>query len=523
MRDQALRRDGHSHANGLLGWLGVIFHFHGHSHEDEERGADPLLSTDEGIRIVWLAFAALTVTTIIQIVIVSLSGSVALLADAIHNVGDSLNSIPLLIAFYLARHRATRRYTYGYGRAEDVAGVIIVLSIAFSAGYILWESFIRLLHPRPMQHIPWVVAAAVIGFLGNEAVALLQIRAGRRMGSEAMVADGLHARIDGLTSLAVLVAAAGTVLGFPIVDPIIGLLMGLSIVFITKDAAVRIWQRLMDGVDPMIVDRIEQYAGDVRGVEEVESIRVRWLGHRLHAEVGVALGDDLSLWEGIGITDAVRKSLSTNVRHLGSVNVRVEPRRAADLSDGRPQAMVERSRGILPPRYQNPNVKVSAAPMGAAALEYNDDGSVAWDQRWTGFCELALAGGAPHRGTLLEPVSPDEIAAKPEQYASVLRELERGLTIVTGLSIRRSDAPGWIGLECESEEMALWLLRAIIVENVMVRREGNVLWFPAGPDFRLEREIKNVITVVAKTNHYWQEHAQALAHAWQSTRPYRSL
>ncbi len=511
MAPQARPQPSHTHGAGPLGWLGAIFHFHGHGHEDEERGTDPALSTDEGIRVVWLAFAALAVTTIIQVAITALSGSVALLADAIHNVGDSLNSIPLLIAFYLARRHATRRYTYGYGRAEDLAGVLIVLSIAASAAYILWESAQRLIHPHPMRHIPWVVAAAIIGFLGNEAVALLQIRAGRRMGSEAMVADGLHARVDGLTSLAVLIAAAGTALGFPVVDPIIGLLMGLSIVFITKDAAVRIWQRLMDGVDPLIVDRIEQYAGDVRGVERVESVRVRWLGHRLHAEVGLALGDGLSLWEGVGITDAVRRSLLANVRHLASTNVFVEPQRATDLSDGRPQEMVERSRGILPPRYQDPNVAVSAAPMGAAGLAYNKDGSVAWDEIWAGYCELALAGGPPHRGTLLEPVGPDEIAAKPEQYEAVLRELERGLTMVTGLPIRRGDTPGWIGLACESEEMALWLLRAIVVENVMARREGDVLWFPAGPDFRLEREIKNIVTVVAKTNHYWREHAQALA------------
>ncbi|MGI8855508.1 MAG: cation diffusion facilitator family transporter [Thermomicrobiales bacterium] len=512
MTQQALPRKTHSHGAGPLGWLGTIFHFYGHGHEDEERDDDPLLSTDEGIRVVWVAFAMLTVTTIIQIAIVSLSGSVALLADAIHNVGDSLNSIPLLIAFSLARRRATRRYTYGYGRAEDVAGVIIVLSIAFSAAYILWESFVRLLHPRPMQHIPWVVAAAIIGFLGNEAVALLQIRAGRRMGSAAMIADGLHARIDGLTSLAVLIAAAGTVLGFPIVDPIIGLLMGVSIVFITKDAAVRIWQRLMDGVDPLIVDRIEQYAGDARGVEAVESIHVRWLGHRLHAEVGIALSGDLTVWEGIGVTDAVRRALLTNVRHLSSVAVEIEPQRTADTSGGayRP-ASADGALSFLPARYQDPTLKVSAAPMGAAALEYDTEGNVAWDEIWTGYCELALAGGPPHRGTLLEPVSPDMIAAKPERYEAVLRELERGLTMVTGLPVRRSDAPGWIGLECESEEMALWLLRAIIVENVMVRREDTVLWFPAGPDFRVEREIKNVITVVAKTNHYWQEHARTLA------------
>ena len=125
---------------------------------------------------------------------------------------------------------------------------------------------------------------------------------------------------------------------------------------------------------------------------------------------------------------------------------------------------------------------------------------------WTGFCELALAGGAPHRGTLLEPVHERAIAANPEQYEWVLRELERGLGLVTGLAVRRSPVPGWIGLECGDEDMAIWVLRAIVVENVTVRREGSVLWFPAGPDFRLEREIRNVVTVVAKTTHYWQEH-----------------
>ncbi len=507
MRQQAARTaHGHSH-----GWLSAIFHFHGHGEEQDNRGSDPTLATDEGIRTVWLALAALGFTTIIQIAIVAFSGSVALLADTVHNIGDTLNSIPLLIAFYLARRSATRRYTYGYGRAEDIAGVGIVLSIAVSAGYALWASFDKLIHPQPMTHIPWVAAAAVVGFLGNEAVALLQIRKGRQMGSEAMVADGLHARIDGITSLAVLVAAGGTALGYPIVDPIIGLLIGVSIVFITKDAATRIWQRLMDGVDPLIVDRIEQYAGDVQGVENVESIHVRWLGHRLHAEVSIATSGDLSVWEAIGVTDAVRRTLLTNVRHLSSVAVEIEPERSADTSDGtcRP-ASADATLSFLPARYQDPNVKVSAAPMGAAALEYDTEGNVAWDEMWTGYCELALAGGAPHRGTLLEPVSPDDIAAKPEQYEAVLRELERGLAMVTGLPVRRSDASGWIGLECDSEEMALWLLRAIIVENVMVRREDTVLWFPAGPNFRLEREIKNVVTVVAKTNHYWQEHAQAL-------------
>ncbi len=148
----------------------------------------------------------------------------------------------------------------------------------------------------------------------------------------------------------------------------------------------------------------------------------------------------------------------------------------------------------------------TASPMGAASLQYADDGSVAWNEIWTDFCDLALAGGPPHRGKLLEPVHPLDIEANMEGYHQTLKELERGLQMVTGLPTVESTQLGWIGLECANEEMALWLLRAIVVENITVRREGRVLYFPAGHDFRLEKEIKNIITVVAKANHYWQEH-----------------
>ena len=160
---------------------------------------------------------------------------------------------------------------------------------------------------------------------------------------------------------------------------------------------------------------------------------------------------------------------------------------------------------LLPPRYQNGDPP-SAAPMGSAPFKYKEDGTPAWDEMWTDFCDLALAGGAPHRGTLLEPVMPDAIQANPAGYKTVLAELERGLRMVTDLPIVHSTAPGWIGLACHNEEMALWMLRAIVVENVCVRREGHVLYLPAGPDYKLEDEIKNVITVAAKTHHYWTEH-----------------
>ena len=498
----------HTHRTGPLGWFGAIFHLPGHSHDHgdgDTLARDPARATAEGIRVVWLALAALGVTSLIQVAIVVASGSVALLADTVHNIGDCLNSIPLLIAFALARRVATRRFTYGYARAEDVAGVFIVLSIAFSAGFALWSSAQKLLDPQPIRNLPWVIAAALVGFAGNEAVALLQIRTGRKIGSEAMVADGLHARVDGLGSLAVLVAAAGSALGFPIVDPIVGLLIGLGIVFITWDAAKRIWYRLMDAVDPTVTDSIERYASEVPGVAAVQRVRVRWMGHELQAEVGVTLEEATANENHDGVLLAVQGAARAHVPHLARVVVEELPRVAAD---GMP-ALSAAARAILPPRYQEAGVAVSAAPMGAAALAYDAAGEVAWDAMWTGYCELALAGGPPHRGTLLEPVAPETIAAKPAEYAAVVRELERGLTLVTGRPTRRSATPGWVGLVCDSEAMAVWLLRAIVVENVAVRREGAVLWFPAGPDFRMAYEIKNVVTVVAKTAHYWQEHAQA--------------
>lgn len=160
---------------------------------------------------------------------------------------------------------------------------------------------------------------------------------------------------------------------------------------------------------------------------------------------------------------------------------------------------------FLPPRYRNGKV-VSAAPMGSAPMYYTEDGQVAWDKMWTDFCDLALAGGPPHRDTLLEPVPPDEVKVDLENYERVVAEIERGWRLVTGLPTVRSEKPGWVGLKCVNEEMALWILRAIVVENVSIRREGSVLYLPAGPAFRLDKEIKNVITVVAKTHHYWKEH-----------------
>jgi cation diffusion facilitator family transporter len=279
---------GHRHQTGVRGFLtGLLFP---HSHDHGDLAADRAFADNQaGIRTIWLALAALGMTSLLQLSIVFASGSVALLADTAHNIGDGLNSIPLLIAFYLARRAATRRYTYGYGRAEDIAGIFIVLSILLSAGIVLWESFQRLLNPQPLEVIGWVAAAAVIGFLGNEAVAIMQIRVGKRIGSEALIADGLHARTDGLTSLAVLLAAGGSRLGFPLADPIVGLLIGVAILFITWDATKRIWYRLMDAVEPEIVDQVETALTGHPWVRSIKRLRLRWVGHRLQGDVVLSI------------------------------------------------------------------------------------------------------------------------------------------------------------------------------------------------------------------------------------------
>ena len=305
---------GHSHGEGIWGFINTVFHFHGHSDKQQGLASDPALATSEGIRTVWIALAALGITTVIQIIIVVASQSTALLADTVHNFGDALNSIPLLIAFYLARRAANRRYTYGYGKAEDVAGVFIVLSLVFSAGYAFYESINKLINPAPLSNLSWVALAAIVGFIGNETVAVLQIRVGRRIGSAAMIADGMHARTDGFTSLAVLIAVAGAWLGYPIVDPIIGIFIGITILFITVDACKTIWYRLMDAVDPVLVDDVVHMVGHVEGVQQVRNVRVRWHGHHMQAEIEVVVDEDLTLKE----SDAIRAAVTHQVQHVSA-------------------------------------------------------------------------------------------------------------------------------------------------------------------------------------------------------------
>lgn len=318
--------DHHHGTNWVPGWLASRLSIFSHSHDHRGLAADRAVRENrEGVRTIWIALGILLLTALMQMLIVYLSGSVSLFADTAHNIGDGLNSIPLLVAFYLARRIPTRRYSYGFGRAEDVAGVIIVLSIAASAVVVLAQSIQRLVYPQPLTNLGWVAAAAVLGFLGNEGVAILQIRVGRKIGSAAMVADGLHARSDGLTSLAVLLAAVGSWFGFPLVDPIIGILIGVAIIFITWDALKTIWYRLMDAVDPELVERAEQLVSKIAGVKEVRRIRMRWVGHQLHAEVYLSVNPDLSTSASHLIAEQVRHMLFHEIPDLSDINVHVDP------------------------------------------------------------------------------------------------------------------------------------------------------------------------------------------------------
>ncbi len=316
----------HQHSNNPLAKLAMALHLPGftHDHSHHDLAADrAFLDNRLAVRTVWIALIALGLTTALQVVIYLASGSVALLADTVHNLGDALNSIPLLFAFYIARRAANKRYTYGYGRLEDIAGVFIVISIGFSAAYILYESIQRLLNPLPLANLEWIALASLVGFVGNELVALMQIRVGRRIGSDAMIADGQHALIDGLTSLAVLIAVIGTLIGLPILDPIVGVVIALAIVGITWNAIKAIWYRMMDAVDPHLAEHIEAHALGVDGVLAIETLRLRWVGHRMYGVMKVALPADTALEASEEIVRAIQHEARHVIPQLEELTVEV--------------------------------------------------------------------------------------------------------------------------------------------------------------------------------------------------------
>lgn len=309
----------HSHTNGQS-------HGHHHAHNHTHDTIDPaLLTTQRGIWAVKWSLIGLAATAVFQVVIVFFSGSVALLADTIHNFGDATTALPLWLAFILARRPPSRRFTYGYGRVEDVAGLMIVLTILLSAVVAGYQSVDRLLHPQPVQHLWAVVVASIIGFAGNELVAVFRIRVGRQINSAALVADGYHARADGLTSLGVLFGAVAVWLGYPLADPIVGLLITIAILGIVWKSGKAVLTRLLDGVDPEVIDEIRHAVNHTQGVRDVTDVRVRWSGHRLYAEVNLAVSPELSVVEGHAIAVEVRHQLLHHLPYLSNATIHVDP------------------------------------------------------------------------------------------------------------------------------------------------------------------------------------------------------
>jgi cation diffusion facilitator family transporter len=316
----------HEHDHGHHGLWARLRHAVGpHSH-DHDRAVDPVLeSSAEGLRALWISLAGLAATALAQAAVVALSGSVALLGDALHNSADALTAVPLGFAFLLSRRRPTRRYTYGYGRAEDLAGIVIVAVIVLSSAAAAYAAVGRLLHPHQVTHLPAVALAAALGFAGNELVARYRIRTGRRIGSAALVADGLHARTDGFTSLAVLAGAGGVAIGWRWADPVVGLLITAAILAVGWQAAREVGRRLMDSVDPALTEKAEAALRATPGVLAVGRVRLRWVGRTIRAECEISVDPACSVVQAHDVAVGAEHALIHAIPRLAAASVHADP------------------------------------------------------------------------------------------------------------------------------------------------------------------------------------------------------
>lgn len=284
------------------------------------------LGEDEGVRAVVWAAAGLALTAAVEFAVAAVSGSVALLADGFHNLGDVFTTGTLLVAFAVARRAADRRYTFGFARAEDVAGVLVVLAIAVSAWVALTESLAKLTGaPGALRGPGWALAAALVGMLGNETVAQYKVRVGRRINSVPLQADGRHSRVDGLASLAAAAGIAGSWAGWPAADPLAGLLLSAVIVWVLAGAVRDVLARLLDRVDPQVVDAIEQAATSVPGAGQAHDVRARWLGRSLHVLVHVNVDPALPLGEAHALGERVRHRIFHSQPGVAEVDVHLDP------------------------------------------------------------------------------------------------------------------------------------------------------------------------------------------------------
>jgi cation diffusion facilitator family transporter len=319
----------HDHDHGGSRWATVSHWFSellgGHSHDTADQIDDALEADSAGRRALVISLVGLAVTALIQGLVVLLSGSIALLGDTLHNVADALTAVPLLIAFTLVRRPPNKRYTYGYGRAEDIGGLFVIAMMVLSSVLAGYEAISRLIHPQPVTHLWAVAGAGVVGFLGNEIVARYRIRVGRQIGSAALVADGLHARTDGFTSLAVLIGAGGVALGWNWADPIVGSLITIAILGVLRSAVRQVGARLMDAVDPELVDRATAAIAGVEGIAEIRDLKIRWIGHTLRAEADITVDAALTVTQAHDIAEHAEAHLLIGVRRLTAATIHVSP------------------------------------------------------------------------------------------------------------------------------------------------------------------------------------------------------
>ncbi len=320
--------DGHGHPRERAH---TSDHYHGTSGPAHLHGVvDPTIaSSDRGLWAIKWSFVGLFVTATLQIVVFYFSNSVGLLADTIHNFADAGTAIPLGIAFFFGKMKPTKRFPFGYGRVEDLAGIAVVLTIFASAAVAAYESAQRLVHPETVTHLGAVAVASIVGFIGNEGVAIFRIRVGKEIASAALIADGQHARVDGWTSLAVLVGAIGVWFGYPLADPIVGLVITIAILFIVWDAAKSIFTRALDGIEPEVLETIRETAQNVKGVKDVAEVRARWVGHRLNAEVNIAVDSNLSVAEAHQIAQTTHRALENALPFLSRAVIHVDPESAS--------------------------------------------------------------------------------------------------------------------------------------------------------------------------------------------------
>jgi cation diffusion facilitator family transporter len=317
----------HDHEHPHSGIRGFLYDmFVPHTHDAADSIDDAMEASTAGVRALKISMFVLLGTTVLQAFVVAFTASVALLADTIHNFADALTAVPLWIAFILARRAFSGRYTYGYGRAEDLAGMFIVFVVALSAVVAGWEAVTRFFNPIDIRNAWLLIIAGLIGFAGNEIVAIYRIRIGRRIGSAALMADGVHARLDGFTSLSVVIGAIFVLFGLPIADPIIGLLIAVSILLLLWGTVKQIGRRLMDGIDPHLLDNAEHALQHTPGVSRVRNLQLRWIGHRLTGAATIET-NVATLHEAGQIAEQAQQHVHNSLRNLDSFTITpIEPK-----------------------------------------------------------------------------------------------------------------------------------------------------------------------------------------------------